>query len=789
MVAAAAPAPSVQQAQPHWMILAEQGLAAQTAGDYIVAQERYEASLAENADNADVVHMLGVVHTQRYNPVDGLKLILRAADMVAWELPSFRHNVGYTLSAFLSSRPPKSLKARSALLRELRTQRLDKFNGAPSPSVGALVIGANADTTHELLHTLAAQTHPLDEIAVAVESHALQSIERQLSVLFPTAKRHAIARSTERKADVARLLALMSTDWIQPAYDDVGYSATRIERMLCDVRGAGALWGVSLASQTDVAAGREHPVLALLNGLTRLLPRARVGDLFLDRLGLAITPSNFFFQRSLFACVLADPQLLDFEATGLGLVSVWHDEPIISLEKTFHVSSRTLDNVSQQLVTAHTLRQIDVIVDRMLRVTSPPNPLATNSRDDGIDFLKRSLRDSLGAKLSPPTLKHVVRLVEQVVDDEPLREHGIEYVGFARAESGLGENLRALVRATQTAGIPVSVSDVDIDSGIRNADSSVDAFIGVAPYKTRIICVNPDLLGEAFRDDGFLRARDAYRIGFWFWELERLPRNWIDTARLVDEIWVATQFVADAVKRDIRDRPIHKVRTPVQKPILSRTYRRDEFGLHEGACLFMFSFAYGSFATRKNPEAVIRAFRIAFPLGSEDVQLVIKSSQSDLFPEHRARLHALANGDDRIVFLDKYLSRDAVYGLQSCCDAYVSLHRSEGLGLGLAECMAQGKPVIATNYSGNCEFMDSENSLLVDYRLVPVRDGEYSDWKNQVWADADVEHAAQHMRKIFDDRAYALRVGQKAAQHLTEFFSYSVIGETVKARFDSIQGR
>jgi glycosyltransferase involved in cell wall biosynthesis len=776
---------------PKWLTLAQQGLAAQEAANYPLAEQLYRHSLAEHPNNPDVLHMLGVVRTQRFDPAGGLQLILQAADMVNWEIPSFRHNVGYTLSAFLSSRPPKSLGARCAQVASLRSKRLTNRASGTQSTIGVLLLSRDLHKTESVLQSLAQQTRLPDEIALAVPEQDLAGTTNICADALPNARIHVSAASWSMLADAALLQKQMRSDWVQIALDDVIYTPSRIERMIAELSATGARWGISLASHADELRGgqHEHSMIALLNGVKRLLPRVRVGDLFLDRLGLAISPSNYFLERSLLGEMLADPSLEEFDTIGLGFAALWRDEPSIVLESLFRVASDVLDAAYQRMLAPTALRQIDVAVDRMLRDTKPPNPLALTVESDGVDFLKRSLRGGLGTKLTPVTLKRIVAIAQNVEEDEPLSAEGLEYVGFARAESGLGENLRALVRATQTTPIPVSVTDVDIDSGIRNADTSMSPLIDRARYKTRIVCVNPDLLGEAFRDDGFARAKDAYRIGFWFWELERLPRHWVETAQLVDEVWVATQFVADAVRRDVFDRPVHKIRTPVQRPTLSKTYSRTEFGLSESACLFMFSFAYGSFATRKNPEAVVRAFRVAFPRGTEDAQLVIKSSQSELFPEIRRRLHELANGDKRIVFLDTYLSRDTVYGLQSCCDAYVSLHRSEGLGLGLAECMSQAKPVIATNYSGNCEFMDASNSMLVDYKLVPVREGEYPDWKDQVWAEANVEHAAVHMQRVFDDRLFAGHLGERASMHMAEHFSFQAVGKSISARFHAIATR
>src|SRR5262249_44756241 len=155
-----------------------------------------------------------------------------------------------------------------------------------------------------------------------------------------------------------------------------------------------------------------------------------------------------------------------------------------------------------------------------------------------------------------------------------------------------------------------------------------------------------------------------------------------------------------------------------------------------------------SFAKRKNPEGAIAAFRRAFGLARRDVALVVKTINGAHRPEEVSRLRNLVGGDDRIIFMDEFFSREQVFGLQSVVDAFVSLHRSEGFGLGLAESMSLGKPVIGTAYSGNLEFMDRNNSCLVDYELVPIRKGEYLfDDDRFRWAEPDVGQAAHYMER------------------------------------------
>lgn len=168
---------------------------------------------------------------------------------------------------------------------------------------------------------------------------------------------------------------------------------------------------------------------------------------------------------------------------------------------------------------------------------------------------------------------------------------------------------------------------------------------------------------------------------------------------------------------------------------------------------------------------MIEAFRLAFPRGDEKVCLLIKSSNGERYPAQLMKLLASAARDPRIKLRDDMLERRDLQALHRCVDVYVSLHRCEGFGLGMAEAMCLGKPVIATGYSGNLEFMTTANSCLVDYRMAAVREGDYPHASGQQWADPDPRHAAHHMHALYKDRALARCLGDQAARDMARNFS------------------
>jgi glycosyltransferase involved in cell wall biosynthesis len=206
--------------------------------------------------------------------------------------------------------------------------------------------------------------------------------------------------------------------------------------------------------------------------------------------------------------------------------------------------------------------------------------------------------------------------------------------------------------------------------------------------------------------------------------------------------------------------------------------------LHDDDFVFLTMFDFNSSAARKNPLAAIEAFKLAFPQGDERACLLLKSSNGDRSTAQLMRLVEASAGDARIIIRDDLIDRADLQALQRCCDAYLSLHRSEGFGLVMAETMLMGKPVIATAYSGNLEFMNSQNSCLVDYDLVQVEAGEYPMAEGQYWAAPHVHHAAEHMRALFGNRALCEKLGAQAAVDMADYHSparcLSTLGERLR---------
>lgn len=199
-------------------------------------------------------------------------------------------------------------------------------------------------------------------------------------------------------------------------------------------------------------------------------------------------------------------------------------------------------------------------------------------------------------------------------------------------------------------------------------------------------------------------------------------------------------------------------------------------------------FDHGSVLDRKNPLGTIAAFAEAF---SPDMgaALVLKSTNAEHDPAGRERLRAAAAGHPHIHLVEGYLSPQQTHALIAAADCFVSLHRAEGLGLGPAEAMARGKPVIATGYSGNMDYMTEANAYLVEHTLCTVGPGCWPYPEDAHWADVDLEHAARLMREVFDDQAQAGERGARAAADIARTHSLEVAGRSMRTRLENVAGR
>ena len=265
------------------------------------------------------------------------------------------------------------------------------------------------------------------------------------------------------------------------------------------------------------------------------------------------------------------------------------------------------------------------------------------------------------------------------------------------------------------------------------------------------------------------------------WELAIYPAVWAQQLAAFDDVWVHSAFVRDAVVR-ATNRPAQVILGAAGvsvRPFLGRGH----FRLPERSFVFLFGFDLRSFVERKNPMGAVEAFaRLCRSRPTLDTTLVVKVSGAADRPVAAAAFRdALAEwtsdlGLRRVMLIEEQLTDGETKNLVRCSDAFISLHRSEGFGRFLAEAMLLGKPVIATNYSGNVDFMSADVACLVGYDLIPVKKDAYPFWEGQVWADPDIEEAAHWMRRITDDASWRRALGDRASRHVRQILSHRAIG-------------
>ena len=385
--------------------------------------------------------------------------------------------------------------------------------------------------------------------------------------------------------------------------------------------------------------------------------------------------------------------------------------------------------------------------------------------------------ETAGASLLELDPAFVARLSRAMRPTMPARRADVCVIGYLGAASGVGEIGRRVLAGMTAAGLRAQSCDV----GRRTAP--LGGVIGHLAEQveqpdaaTEMYVVNADQILHVLRKLG--RARSgARRILVPFWELERFPPEWVAALEAVDEVWAPTRFVQRAISAAtsarIRQVPVW---LPCSRP--RPQHGREHFGLPPDRFVVLLAFDFLSFAARKNPMAAIAAFQRASQadcLFGAGATLVIKTLNAAARQEQFAALHRATDGLCGVSILDQALPATQNSDLLAQADCVLSLHRSEGLGLLVADAMAAGVPVIATGYSATEELLSDATGYPVRFTMVPVRPGEYPLSAGATWAEPDAGHAAEQLLRVFHDRDEAAQRAEAAKRHLAAGFSLDAV--------------
>jgi len=407
------------------------------------------------------------------------------------------------------------------------------------------------------------------------------------------------------------------------------------------------------------------------------------------------------------------------------------------------------------------------------------------------------------------------------------RPFGVNLIGHAFEMFGIGEDIRMAARALQAADVPCCVIHHPASNGAACTDRSLEPLLcrdpNGGPYAFNLVCMAAPIQARWLLQSGFDPLCERYTIAAWPWETRQWPKVWEPLLEVVDELWPFSTFTAQALQAPAAQEDVQlqvmsmAAEIPKSDRFCSPSTRqatREHLGVPNDAVVFVYSFDLSATAIRKNRMAALEAFQQAFPLPqllssqshspntrplSERVALLIKT-----FPPRNVNtewnwLQLRAQEDKRIHVLEAHLERDALLAMFGCCDAFLSLHRSEGFGRGMAEALQLGLDVIATDYGGNTDFCDGPLSHPVHCKEVPIPRGAYPCADGHHWGDPDLDHAAQLMQQVAERRQKLINKPDAAAadisrdpEILTTYrkrFSLATVGARYKARLEQIWNR
>lgn len=366
------------------------------------------------------------------------------------------------------------------------------------------------------------------------------------------------------------------------------------------------------------------------------------------------------------------------------------------------------------------------------------------------------------------------------------RQFGINVFGFIKGEFGIAEATRLNCKAILQAGIPLNIINYDVKTNHNDNDNTFTKFAEKAEYPINLIQISPsEEVFNFFSHFDFSFFQGKYNILYMAWESETIPESYIAHINLFDEIWTPSEYCKKCIEKYV-SLPVIVIPHPVQFPLNEPEDKSVEDIFDEDKFNFLFIFDYNSSLERKNVLNLIKAFRKTFDTTENNAFLTIKTSLSTRFSKEKKQILDAIGSSEKIKIVEKIFDKNSLNNLINHCDCYISLHRAEGFGLTMAEAMFLGKPVIATGYSGNLEFMNSENSFLVHAQKVNSQSAVINYDSNTIWSEPDLQQAEEYLKIVFSNKELLTSTALKGYVTVHEKLSFQHIGQLIKQRLEII---